>query len=59
MSWHVTDSHYRWATAEEVDDHLNAVGGEIEGAVWVLCSGDMLEGTAQFDLAVPIYPESF
>jgi hypothetical protein len=54
-------TYNRWATADEVEAHLNGYlsDGIIEGAVWVLVSGEISEGTAQFDLTVPLWEEDF
>lgn len=54
-------TYSRWATAEEVEAHLNGYlnGTVIEGAVWVLVSGNVEDGDAQFDLTVPLWKEDF
>jgi len=50
-------TYSRWATPDEVEEELNGSG--IPGASWVLVSGEILEGTAQFDMTVPIWDEEF
>lgn len=50
-------TYSRWATADEVEAHLNGDG--IEGAAWVLVYGNVEDGDAQFDLTVPLWEEDF
>ena len=50
-------TYSRWATPEEVEYHLNGSG--IDGAGWVLVSGNVDDGDARFDMTVPLWEEDF
>lgn len=50
-------TYNRWATPDEVEEQLNGEG--IDGAAWILMSGEISDGTAQFDLSIPIFEENF
>jgi hypothetical protein len=50
-------TYSRWATPDEVEAQLNGEG--VEGAVWVLVAGDPEQGSAQFDMTVPLWEEDF
>jgi hypothetical protein len=57
MGGNFMTTYSRWATADEVEAHLNGEGAE--GAAWVLVSGNVEDGDAQFDMTVPLWEEDF